>query len=369
MASKLLSITFVFFVAMILIVPLNSQKASAHHLSDDTKWQLVYLTHNPTCSNYDFQSVSKYTEITSKYLGLYHFPNSNYDSLCTTPGKLSYNYQVQKDLDLLIIVLDNDMGEEKLNSVQLGGLYAHSGLDKNLNHVIMMCDCSNFYYSDPVWTLSHELSHFVLYSLNYDSDIIEKLVHTYDNKYDKCTKSYSSECSTVVEKLRVDSSAYSYSVMPTYKPAIGVLTTEKTDDTIPPQLVQLNKFITQWWSEGKINEADYGNALGYLVSEKELSDLKSRDIMFADGPVDNTGPNWFDIIKYPGTNNKEKLFSIIPYDFESDLKGVYGDDDLHIGLPSWFKQTASWWLDGKITDDEFTKSVKYLRDMGLIQPH
>ena len=368
MTSKLQSFTFVFFVAMILIIPLNSQKSYATHLSDDTKWQLVFVTHNPVCSNYDFQSVSKYTEITAKYLESYQFPNSNYDSICTTLGKLSYNYNVPKDLDLLIIMLDNDLGEEKLNSVKLGGLYAHSGLDKDLNHVILICDCSNFYYSDPVWTLSHELSHFVLYSLNYDSKIIETLVHTYDDTYDRCRESYSSECSKVVEKIRVDNAAYSYSVMPPYDSAIGVLESETQEGTISPQLIQLNKFITQWWSEGKINEADYGNALGYLVSEEELSDLKSRDIMFADGPVDDPGPNWFDIIKYPGTNNKEKLFSIIPYDFESDLNRVY-EDDLQIGLPSWFKQTATWWLDDKITDDEFTKSVKYLRDMGLIQPH
>ena len=90
--------------------------------------------------------------------------------------------------------------------------------------------------------------------------------------------------------------------------------------------------------------------------------------MFADGPVDDPGPNWFDIIKYKDSNHKEKLFSIIPYEFESDLNRVY-EDDLQIGLPSWFKQTATWWLDDKITDDEFTHSVKYLRDMGLIQPH
>src|SRR3989304_5866367 len=73
-----------------------------------------------------------------------------------------------------------------IRSVKLGGLYAHSGLDKNLNHVIIVCDCSNFYYSDPAWTLSHELSHFVLYSLNYNSEVIETLVHRYDNTYDKC---------------------------------------------------------------------------------------------------------------------------------------------------------------------------------------
>ena len=367
MASKLLIFTFVFFVAMILIVPLNSQKANATHLSDDAKWQLVYVTHNPVCSNYDFQAVSKYTEITEKYLESYQYPNSNYESLCTTLGKLTYSYELPQDLDLLIIVLDNDLGEERLNSVKLGGLYAHSGLDKKLNHVIIICDCSNFYYSAPVWTLSHELSHFVLYSLNFNSEIIEDLVHTYDETYDKCQKSYSSDCSTVVEKMRVDTSAYSYSVMPPYSSAIGVLASEIQEGVISPQLIQLNKFITQWWSEGKINEADYGNALGYLVSQEELSDIKSRDIMFADGPVDDPGPNWFDIIKYKGANNKEQVFSIIPYDFESDLDRIY-EEDPKIGLPSWFKQTATWWLEDTITDDEFTHSVKYLRDMGLIQP-
>jgi len=41
MASRLLSFTFVFFVALILIVPLSSQKSYATHLSDDTKWLLV----------------------------------------------------------------------------------------------------------------------------------------------------------------------------------------------------------------------------------------------------------------------------------------------------------------------------------------
>ena len=366
MISKLLSITFVIFVGLILFVPL-SQNSYATHLSDDTKWQLVYVTHNPVCSNYDHQAVTKYTEITEKYLEMYQFPNSNYDSLCTTPGKLSYNYNIPNNLDLLVIVLDNDLGEEKLNSVKLGGLYAHSGLDKSLNHVIIVCDCSNFYYSDPAWTLSHELSHFVLYTLNFNSAIIEELVHTYDNTYDKCRKSYSSECSTVVEKLYVANAAYSYSVMPPYKSAIGVLEQKAQEANLPPQLIQLNKYITQWWSEGKINEADYGNALGYLVSEEELNDIKSRDIMFADGPVDDPGPNWFDLIKYKDSTHKEELFSIIPYDFESDLNRVY-EDDVQIGLPSWFKQTASWWIEDKISDDEFAKSVKYLRDMGLIQP-
>jgi hypothetical protein len=367
--TRLANLKITFFLSILFILPLTSYDiAYATHLSDNTKWQLVYITHNPVCSNYDYQGVLKYTEITKKYLELYQFPNSNYESICTTPSKLAKTYQVPQDLDLLILVLDNDLGEEKLNSYKLGGIYAHSGLNKNHNHIIMFCDCSNFYYSDPVWTLTHELSHFVLYMLNYNSEIIETLIHRYDNTYDKCRESYTSECSSVVEKLRIDASAYSYSVMPTYKPAVGSQKLETQEGLIPTALIELNKFITKWWAEGKISEADYSNALGFLVSQEELDAIKEREIMFADGPLDDTGPNWYDILNYNGTGNKEKLFSVIPYDFKSNLKRVYENGN-QVGLPVWFKKTVIWWLEDKITDDEFVTSVKYLRDMGLIQPH
>jgi hypothetical protein len=366
--ASLSNLKIIFFLSILLVLPLTYNEVFATHLSDDTKWQLVYITHNPVCGNYDHQSVAKYTEITQKYLELYKFPNSNYDPICTTYSKLTKTYQPSQDLDLLIIVLDNDLGEEKLNSYKLGGIYAHSGLNKNHNHVIMFCDCSNFYYSDPVWTLTHELSHFILYSLNYNSEIIETLVHKNDDTYDKCRESYTSECSKVVEKLRIDASAYSYSVMPTYKPAIASKKLETPEGIVPTALIELNKYITKWWTEGKISEADYSNALGFLVSQEELDDIKEREIMFADGPLDDTGPNWYDILNYKGTNNKEKLFSIIPYDFKADLKRVY-ENEKEIGLPEWFKQTVAWWLDDKIADDEFVTSVKYLREMGLIQPH
>jgi len=369
MASKLSNLKIIFFFSILLILPLTSfDMAYATHLSDDTKWQLVYLTHNPTCGNYDHQSVSKYTEITQKYLELYKFPNSKYDSICTTPSKLTENYKAPQDLDLLILVLDNDFGEQHLNSFKLCGIYAHSGINKDLNHVIMFCDCSNFYYSDPVWTITHELSHFVLYTLNHNSEIIETLVHSYDDKYDQCRESYSSDCTTVIEKLRIDASAYSYSVMPPYKPAIGAQKLKIDEGVVPTALIKLNKFITKWWSEGKISEADYSNALGFLVSEEELDSIKEREVMFADGPVEETGPNWYEILNYEGTDNKEKLFSIIPYDFKSDLKRVYENDE-QIGLPDWFKQTVTWWLEDKIPDEEFITSVKFLREMGLIQPH
>ena len=88
---------------------------------------------------------------------------------------------------MLIIVLDSNLGQEELHKRKMGGLYTHAGTDKFQNHEIIICDCPNFYYSDPVWILTHELSHFILYYLEYDYSIIESLVHSYDEKYEpKC---------------------------------------------------------------------------------------------------------------------------------------------------------------------------------------
>jgi hypothetical protein len=47
---------------------------------------------------------------------------------------------------------------------------------------------------------------------------------------------------------------------------------------------------------------------------------------------------------------------------------VYQQTDF-TGLPVWFKQTAQWWVDDQIPDEDFVRSVKYLRDSGIIRNH
>ncbi len=53
--------------------------AFANHLSEDMSWQLVYITHNSVCSNYDVQKSRMYSEISSKYLNEYQLANFQYD--------------------------------------------------------------------------------------------------------------------------------------------------------------------------------------------------------------------------------------------------------------------------------------------------
>ena len=35
-------------------------------------------------------------------------------------------------------------------------------------------------------------------------------------------------------------------------------------------------------------------------------------------------------------------------------------------VPGWIKQIVSWWVDEKLTDEEFLKTIDYLSEKGII---
>jgi len=246
---------------------------------------------------------------------------------------------------MLIIVLDSNLGQEELHKRKMGGLYTHAGTGKLSNHAIIMCDCPNFYYSDPTWILTHELSHFILYYLEYDYSIIEGLVHSYDEKYDQCRQSYTEDCVDVVNKLRVDDMSYSFNVMPPYEPAIGAnsLSNEKN---ISSNIIELNKVITKWWLDGKINEADYSNVLGFLKPDENSENKDNTKVLFKDDPLDKNIVTWHDALDPTPVLDTDELLAKIPNFLKSDAERIFKDVDIS-GLPDWFKQTAEWWIEGK----------------------
>ena len=36
-------------------------------------------------------------------------------------------------------------------------------------------------------------------------------------------------------------------------------------------------------------------------------------------------------------------------------------------LPNWIKDTAMWWADGKVTDEDFVNGLQYLISHGIIR--
>lgn len=347
---------------------LAASDSFATHFSEDTKWQLVYITDTPVCSNYDYQSTIKYDEIAEKYFGLYQFENTKYDPLCMNNQKYDASYEIPEDLDLLVLVYSKNLGEIELHDEKMGGLFIHSGSDKKFNNAIIICDCSNFYYSDPVWILTHELSHFILYFLEFDVHVIEDLVHQYDDKYDQCMANYDDSCKSIMTKLYVNHMAYSFSVMPPYQDAIGISKIKNNSVEISKPLADLGKIMTKWWSTGKISDGDYSNALGLLTMQNQKMQQEKYNVLFKDGPIEKNVVTWQDVLLADGSDeNKKDVMSKVKTKMKIDKQEFQQTD--FSGLPSWFKNTAKFWVDDQISDEEFIRSVRYLKDAGIIKEH
>jgi len=357
---KLMLVTALLFVT-VLFTP---TEVYANHLSQDMKWQLVYISHNSACSNYDIQMTRTFSEITSGYMELYQFDNVQYDSFCVNQYEYS-DYIAPFDLDLIILVYDKDIGRVELNSLNIGGLYYHTGADTLQKHAIIVCDCPTFNFSSPIWILTHELSHFVLTYGNYDMPTIEDMVHTNDAAYDKCIAAKSS-CGSIVMKIRSQTSAYSYSVMPVYEPAIGVPILDASEEELPVQVVELSKVITKWWTQEKISDGDYFNAVGFMATGNSLYSHMNPEIITADTAFDYDYSVMEQLLSPESEELTTVLLSRIPKSLLSSDELLF-DDDQTLGIPTWFKTTAKWWIDDEISDDDFSRSVNFLRNEGLLR--
>ncbi len=121
-------LSFVVILAATFMLSTSSfvtNDAFANHLSEEMKWQLVYITHNSACSNYDTQKTMMYSDISSSYLEEYQLANSQYDPLCINQYVYS-DYKAPVDLDLIILVYDRDIGRRDLNAIKIGGYYHHN---------------------------------------------------------------------------------------------------------------------------------------------------------------------------------------------------------------------------------------------------
>jgi len=366
---------------MLLTSPFVINEAFATHLSEELKWQLVYISSQPACSNYHFQMTTVYHDLSLKYMDLYQLEHSGYDPLCIPEKKYFSDYVSPDDLDLIILIYDRNLGEKELHGNKMGGLYTHSGLDRTQNHAVIICDCSNFYYSNPAWILTHELSHFVLYYKDYEMTVIEDLIHVTDAKYDQCLEAYTNECKSIATKLEAGPGLYAYSVMPVYQPATGItsINPNQQKSDLTPVITELSKVITKWWASGKITDGDYANAIGYVVDNRVLSSHEDLTIVMADDPIDET-VTWEEVIKeltpsyWAHTSSVDEedkiddMLSRIPANLLSDDISRFSEDN-SLGLPDWFKETAQWWANDEITNKDFNRNVEYLLKSGVIQPH
>jgi len=229
--------------------------------------------------------MDKYTDITERYLDLYQTPNTNYEPTCVIEEKLA-GYLAPDDLDLLILVYDRNKGRAELHPYDVGGIFGHIGKDWTHNHTIVLCDCSNFKYSDPVWILSHELSHFVLYYLGYNLTIVEEEIHQLDEKFDYCTE-VKHDASCYEAKTRLKGYNHDYTVMKPYEPAVAKAWLLKWETNPTPILddsfkKDMMSEATAWWLGGKIVDKDYLKTLEILTGQFDYNNRLAGGFALAD---------------------------------------------------------------------------------------
>jgi len=374
--TRFFSCLLVLTALMLISSPIISQEVLATHLTKELKYQIVFIA-GQGCSLFNYEKMNHYDEITEKYLELYDLEASKYEPNCVTQSEYLSEYTPPHDLDLIILVYEKELGEKFLHSQKMGGLYTHTGSDRNFNHVIIICDCSTFYYSDPVWILSHELSHFVLYYRNYEMSLIEDLIHSNDQKYDQCIES-GLNCESLTTKLNIESSTKLFSVMPIYKPESSEKTDADSEDLkVRTSVIGISKMITKWWAADKITDGDYANAIGYLVDYDFVTSDENTGILIADDPLDDA-VTWEEKFSEINSNlrneekseqNNKKLIPLLNsknLDIENKKSIV---EQVILGIPDWFKTTAGWWAQDKITDEEFKKNIQFLVKSGIIRPH
>ena len=333
---------------------------------DQVTWQLVFLSADHGCGNYHYQMMNKYGEIAAKYFELYKFPNAESPPICM-PASQYQHYKVPSGTDLIILVSDYEIGRKELNSNNIGGFYEHVGTDKTKNHIIEICDCPNFHFSDPVWLLSHELSHFILYYDGFNRTIAEDYVHKLGAKYDYCMEvKYTQACDDL--KTRIHGTNYFAwaNVMKPYGPAVGITPIPQSNETVPLEVLKMQQQVTEWWLAGKISDQDYAKSLSLAFGEPQQgSFLAPTDPFFDDAStlVVADGPDFVDEKKIEDLSkwNKEALsevFSRVPF---KDNGTAFDATTWH--LPQWFKSRAYWWSQGEFWNDtEFVSSAKYLLD-------
>lgn len=86
-----------------------------------------------------------------------------------------------------------------------------------------------------------------------------------------------------------------------------------------------------WWGKGAIDDTEFTNGIGYLIQKQ--------------------------IINVPELLQKNTSPDV----------GLMDSQEFTPVVPSWVKNNAMWWSEGKLTDDDFLIGIKYLLEQGIIK--
>jgi hypothetical protein len=339
------------------------------------EWQLLYIKKDACGPKDNMDKV--YASLTTKYFELYQLANHNSLVDCISESQFK-DFKKSENVNLLILIFDKALGKSVLQPNNLDGIYVHSGDDRTTNHLLMMCDCSDFasgYETTlPSWILSHELSHFVLSYKGFSKSDVKMKVHELQDGYDKCvgTNFGDDKCNEFKITLRADSSTKDYVMMAPYVPAVGNnLITYIAPDTANPELISLQRDLTKMWITNAIDDKAYETTLRHLVSPvvNSTSEDAKLALEFPNGfmirelskPTDTDWKQYLEPIA-----DKEKSFQTLLNYVPFNLKDPVSEPNIE-KMPNWFKTRALLWSEKRISDKVFFDGVEHLVRMGILK--
>ena len=102
-----------------------------------------------------------------------------------------------------------------------------------------------------------------------------------------------------------------------------------------------------------------------MAAGNSLYNHMNTEIFTADSSFDDD-VTWEDLLSEKLQSEKPDILSRIPETLMSIDEPIFDEGETS-GIPTWFKTTAKWWVEGKISDSEFKTSVNYLRDEGILR--
>ena len=360
-------------IAMLMISPLASQESYALE-SGVFEWQLLFIQEaecNPTDTLNEV-----YSSITSKYFEMYELENIQHKSFCMTELEHS-EYEMNEDVDLLILIYDGKIAEKILEPNKVDGLYIHAGNDRTQNHLIIMCHCSDFDSSYdqilPSWILSHELSHFVLSYKGYPQSVIQNAIHEIEHEYDNCvgTNFQDEYCKDFKATISPDNLSKDFPVMKPYESATGQkLVQYIPDDFSDSKVIDLQRNIAKMWITNEIDDAAYVNTLrNFVDTPADFEDVEHKPFMeIENGFVIAEASKEKDVEwdEYLNPESLEEdythlLLDYIPFNLDENVEELNTKE-----MPNWFKTRALLWSEQRISDKVFFEGVEHLVRSGVV---
>lgn len=361
-------------ITMLMLFQFTSSESYAE-TAGTFEWQLLFIQDAKCLPKDNLHEV--YSSLTTKYFEMYKLENLMRDPLCMTELEYS-DYQMDENIDFLILIYDNKVGEKILEPNKVDGLYIHTGDDRTKNHLMIMCHCSGFDSSYdqilPSWILSHELSHFVLSFKGFPQSVVENAVHEIEHEYDNCVGSnfQNDYCEDFKITVSPDFSSKDFPMMKPYEPAVGQkLIKYIPEDFSNSEITVLQRNIAKMWITNEIDDHAYVNTLKNFVgiqktdfgNEEHVPFLKIENgfvIAEISKPEEIKWDEYLDSEDKTG-DHTQLIVDQIPLNLDDSVSEFNMKE-----MPNWFKTRALLWSEQKISDKVFFDGVEHLIRTGII---